>query len=300
MAIAPLSGRKLQIFAAVAALTLLSACRLLQHFASSLPSDLGDPILGSWIFWWNTHAVPLTAKWWDAPMFVPMRGTFAFSEALLSMLPLTTPLQWIGVSPIATHNVLHLLSFPMAGLGAYALAFRVTKRHDASALAALAFAFNPYRIAQLPHIQMLWSCWLPLALAALHAYVEAPQTNDAVTRRQRLKALAAFGACWMMNGFTNGYVLVYFPVLVGLWMLWFTRSVKQFIAIASLPIVPMLMGYAKWQHLYGFSRQISEIRSFSADLFSLFSASPRAWLPSLWALPPGPESELDPGRCCCC
>lgn len=280
-------------FLIVTALTLLSAWRLLPHFGSSLPSDLGDPILGSWIFWWNANALPLSEAWWSAPMYVPMAGTFAFSEALLSMLPLSTPLQWLGVNPIATHNVLYLLSYPMAGLGAYALTFTLTKRRDAALIAALAFAFNPYRIAQLPHIQIQWSCWMPLALAALHNYIDRDKRS--------LTPLVLFGVCWTLNGFTNGYVLVYFPVLVGIWVLWFSRSFKQMIsiaaaaAIASLPIVPMLLGYIKWQHFYGFAREISEIRLFSADLFAIFAAAPRAWLPAMWALPPGPEGELYPG-----
>lgn len=273
------------------ALTLLSAWRLLIHFGSALPSDLGDPILGSWIFWWNTHTLPLSSAWWNAPMFSPLAGTFAFSETLLAMAPLSTPLQWIGVSPVATHNALYLLSYPMAGLGAYLLAFRITKNHSAAMIAALAYAFNPYRVAQLPHIQIQWSCWMPFGLAALHDYVET----------HRPRALVAFGACWLLNGLTNAYFLMFFPVLVGLWALWFVRRWRDAIAIgaaalvASLPIVPVLLGYLKWQRFYGLSRPIGEIRSFAADLSSLLAVAPRDWLPAHWGVAPGPEGELYPG-----
>jgi len=160
------------VFALLSALTLAAGWPLLPHFGTALPSDLGDPILGSWIFWWNAHQIPLTAAWWNAPMFAPMPGTFAFSETMLSLWPLTTPLQWLGANPVAAHNAAYLLSYPLTGLGAYLLAFRLTRRWDASLIAGLAFAFNPYRIAQLPHIQVQWSCWMPLALAALHSYTE--------------------------------------------------------------------------------------------------------------------------------
>jgi hypothetical protein len=289
----PATGSTRQLasaFAIIAALTLVSAWRLLPQFGSALPSDLGDPVLNSWILWWNARAVPLTAAWWNAPMFAPLTGVFAFSEALLALAPISTPLQWLGVSPVATYNTLLLLSYPMAGLGAYALAFKLTKRHDASLIAALAFAFNPYRIAQLPHLQVEWSCWMPLALAALHDYID---TN-------RPRALVAFGACWMLNGFTNGYFLVYFPVLVAIWLLWFARDVRQWLsigvtaALASLPLVPMLAGYVRWQHFHGLSRGIGEIRTFSADILAIFATAPRA-LASQWTLAPGPEGELYPG-----
>ena len=282
-------------FALALALTLVSAWPLLIHLGSALPSDLGDPILETWILWWNAYHVPLTGTWWNAPMFVPLAGTFAMSETLLGFVPLTTPLQWAGVSPIATHNIVFILSGPMAALAAYTLAMKITKREDASMIAALAFGFSPYRIAQMSHMQVLWSCWMPFALAALHQFIESPPG------KARTRALITFGACWMMNGFTNGYFLVYFPVLVGLWLLWFARRWKDWVLVgtaawvASLPIVPMLLGYAERQQALGLSRQISEIRQFSANLTSIFAASPRAWVSSHWTLPPGPEGELYPG-----
>nr|MBP6715385.1 hypothetical protein [Acidobacteriota bacterium] len=86
------------------ALTLLAAWPLLQQFGTALPSDLGDPILVTWIFWWNAHAVPLTDAWWNAPMFHPMPGAFALAESLLGVAPLTTPLHWLGLSPIIVAN----------------------------------------------------------------------------------------------------------------------------------------------------------------------------------------------------
>lgn len=241
--------------------------------------------------WWNAHALPLTDAWWNAPMYLPMQGTFAFAEALLALVPLSTPLQWLGVGPIATHNVLYVLSGPLATLAAYQLAHRLTARWDAALIAALAFGFSPYRIGQMAHIQVLWSCWMPFALVALHDYV----------RTDRPRALVWFGLCWMMNGFTNGYFLVYFPVLVGVWVLWFSTRWQQAAKIgvvaflASLPLLPMLLGYRHHQGVYGFARRIGEIRDFSADLTAIFAASSRAWVSAHWTLPPGPEGELYPG-----
>jgi hypothetical protein len=279
------------VFALASVLAIVSAARLLPHFSTALPSDLGDPVLETWILWWNAHAAPLSARWWNAPMFSPMPGTFAFSEALLGIVPISTPLQWLGLNPVATYNVSFLLSYPMAAIGAYALAFKLTRRTDAALVAALAFAFNPYRISQLPHMQVEWSCWMPLMLAALHEHVD----------RRRPAALVAFGACWMLNGFTNGYFLVFFPVLVGCWMFWFVRRSGDAFAIgltavvASIPLAPMLIGYAVRQHAYGFSRGVAEIREFGADLLAFLAADPRAWLPAHWSVTPRVEGELYPG-----
>ncbi len=56
------------------ALTLLYAWPLVLSFGSRLPSDIGDPGLNTWILWWNAHAVPLTPRWWNAPIFFPIAG----------------------------------------------------------------------------------------------------------------------------------------------------------------------------------------------------------------------------------
>jgi F5/8 type C domain len=82
----------------------------------------------------------------------------------------------------------------------------------------------------------------------------------------------------LMQALSNGYYLIFFPVLAALWMLWFTLSrtrVRMMAAIigawavASLPLVPLLWTYRRILTEYGFQRGIGEINTFSADLVSL-------------------------------
>ena len=53
----------------LAALTCAYTWPLIGHLSSSVPHDRGDPLLVTWILWWSTHTVPLTAAWWNAPAF---------------------------------------------------------------------------------------------------------------------------------------------------------------------------------------------------------------------------------------
>lgn len=272
-------------------MTLLSALPLLRHFTTALPSDLGDPALNTWILWWNAHARPLTDAWWNAPMFAPAPNAFALSESLLSLTPLTTPLIRAGVSPIATYNIVFLLAGPLSALAAYLLAWRLTHRRSAALVAALAFGFSPYRMAQLPHLQMQWTCWLPLALWCLHGYVES----------SRRSWLIGFGLCWLMTGFTNGYFLIFFPVLLALWVIWFARERRQIVSIvatfaaATLPLLPLLLAYRARQRAFGLARGIGEIQAFSADLSAFWAASRQSWLSWHWTVTPRAEGELYPG-----
>jgi hypothetical protein len=273
------------------ALTCVYAHPLIGAFSGALAHDLGDPALNAWIIWWNAHAIPLTARWWNAPIFFPATGSFALSETLLGIAPLTTPLQWAGASAVVAYNTAFLLSFPAAALAAHALAHRLTGRHDAALLAGLAFGFSPYRAAQLTHLQMLWSCWMPWCLLALHRYVD----------RGRVRHLAAAGVCWLLNGLTSGYFLLYFAVLAALWVAWFARRWRQWtgigvaLAAATLAIAPVIIGYARHQAALGLARDTAEIGGFSADLTAMWAAASAAWLPAHWTLSPQPEGELYPG-----
>ena len=272
-------------------LTLAYGWPLLGAMGSALPSDTGDPGLITWFAWWNAHAVPLTARWWNAPMFFPLHGAFALSETALGLAPVTSVLQWLGASPVVAYNVAYLLSFPTAALAAHALVRRLTGRHDAALIAGLAFGFSPYRASQMPHLHLLMSCWMPLGLLALHRFIANHRPRD----------LVLLALCWLLNGLTTGYYLIFFAVLVGLWMIWFARTQRDWaaitvtLALASAPFAPLFAGYHRYQAGLGLSRSAAEIEVFSADLSAVWAASPHAWLPHHWTIEPRPEGELYPG-----
>ena len=275
------------------AFTIIQTQPLITHLPEVIPSDLGDPVLNVWTVWWNAHAVPLTARWWNAPSFWPSTGTLAFSETLLGLSPITTPIQWLGGSPITAYNVAFLLTFLLSALGAHGLVYRLTNRHDAAFIAGLIYGFHPFRTAHFPQIQVMTSYWMPVALLGLHEYL----------RRQETRWLALSGGAWLMQALSNGYYLLFFPVLVGLWMIWFALSrsmIRAFAAIAaafavaSLPLVPMLWTYRRIHSTFSFQRGIGEVNAFGADLTSFLDASP---LLQFWRLTRfhRAEGELFPG-----
>ena len=171
----------------------------------------GDPALNTWILWWNTQADAVLAAWWNAPAFYPAPGVLSFSENLLGLSLISTPLYWLGAGPQAAYNIVFLLTFPLSAFGAYLLGYELTKRHDAAFIAGLLFGFAPYRIAHLPQIQSLASFPMPFALLGLHRYLRDP----------RPRWLALFAAGWFLQGICNGYYLLFFSVFVGMWILWF-------------------------------------------------------------------------------
>ena len=282
------------VFLAYAGITIALTYPLVLSIGSVLPHDAGDPALNTWILWWNTQAVPLTAAWWNQPAFYPVRGVLSFSENLLGLSLIATPLQWLGAGPQSAYNIVFLLTFPLSAIGAYLLTLELTKRHDAAFLAGLLFGFAPYRIPHLGQIQTLASFPMPFALLGLHRYLRDP----------RPKWLALFAASWFLQGLCNGYYLLFFSVFLGLWMLWFaspwTRP-RQFIVIgmawviAAIPMLPLLLYYRKLHAEFGFTRDFNTVRDFGADVAAvLFSSSHLAlwgWLDVFERA----EGELFPG-----
>ena len=276
------------------AITVALTYPLIHQLGSVLPSDAGDPALNTWILWWNTQTVPFSAAWWNAPAFFPVPGVLSFSEHLLGLTLISTPLYWLGLGPQTAYNVVFLLTFPLSAFGAYLLGYELTRRHDAAFIAGLLFGFAPYRIAHLPQIQLLASFPMPFALLGLHRYLKEPKP----------KWLVLFAAGWFLQGLCNGYYLLFFSVFVGLWILWFASPwsrPRQFLAIslawfiAAIPILPLLLRYRAIHASFGFTRDVFTIREFSADVTAMLYATPHLALWGWLQVFKRAEGELFPG-----
>src|SRR5258708_6761805 len=280
-------------FAAYSALAIALTFPLIRHLSSVVPHDTGDPMLSTAILWWNAHVLPLSTRWWDGFAFYPAGGFMALSDHRLGESLLATPLQWLGCAPITSYNITLLATYPLSALAAHWLGYVVTKRHDAAAICGLAYGFCPFRVAHLPHLELLAAFGMPAALAALHRYVE--------TRERRW--LAVYASALVLQGLCAGYYLLFFAVLLGLWILWFVRwrdlrailEIFAASAVAMAVLSPIAVGYAKIHSLYGLRRTLNEITALSADLSAPLTASPLLTLWGWTARWTRSEGELFPG-----
>ncbi len=127
--------------------------------------DLWDAKLNAWIFHWDYHQTfrdPL--QLFHANIFHPARYALAFSENLWGAAIFGFPLYAAGASTLFVYNFLFLLGMFLSAMAAWALAREVTGNAAVSLLAGLVFAFVPWRLAQIPHVQFQWGAFLPLAL----------------------------------------------------------------------------------------------------------------------------------------
>lgn len=257
----------MKFFGFFLALSLAWTWPLVTRLSWRIPHDPGDPVLNTWILWWNTQAVPFTAAWWNPPVFFPMPGALALSEHLAGIALFTAPLHFAGVTPLGAYNIALILTGALSGYFAFLLGRRLTGSTVGGLIAGVAFGFAPYRASQLSHLQVLNSQWMPLALFAMHAYL------DEGGRRW----LLLFAAAWLLQALSNGYYLLFFPVLIALWLAWFVDwranrarglALAGTFAAASLLLVPSLLRYKQIHDALQLQRALEEMVLFSAKLTS--------------------------------
>ncbi len=143
-------------------LSLLSTHPLWQRLSEAVPGDIGDPVLNTYILAWDTHALvndPLNL--FNANIFYPLPNTLAYSENLIGNALIALPIALLTGQPALATNFVFLLSFVLAGFGMHLLVLSCTHNRYAAFAAGVAFAFAPYRLASLTHLQLITLQWLP-------------------------------------------------------------------------------------------------------------------------------------------
>jgi hypothetical protein len=255
--------------------------------------------LNAWILHWDFHQIfrdPLHL--FDANIFFPSRYALAFSENLLGAAFFGFPLYALGLSTLTVYNVIFLLGVFLSGLAAWALAREVTGDPVASGVAGLVYAFCPWRIAQIPHIQFQWGAFLALSLLFLLRYLDAGRRRDAIL----------FGVCFAWNALCNVHYALFsgfliaatllYQALVTPWSAFRSRipGIAAALFLAALAVVPVLLPYGLASRLYGMQRGLEEIHVFSGVWTDFLTAGGQnklyAPLTQKWAKP---EGELFPG-----
>ena len=278
------------------ALTVVMTWPLARGLTRDIPGDFGDPLFTSWVLSWD--ATHLGRGWWSANVFAPQPLALAYSEHFLPQALQVLPIYATTKNPILCYNLLFLSTFALAGLGMFLLGRELTGSATAGLVAGLAFAFAPYRIANIPHLQVLSSAWMPFVLFGLHRHFATG----------RLRPLAGAAAAWLVQNLSCGYYLLFFTPVVILYIAWeLTRRglwsdgralIHVALAVASVvaATIPFLLPYLELRRL-GFSpRSLTETRRFSADVYAYFTADPnlRLWgsVAQAW---PKAEGLLFPG-----
>jgi len=296
-AVSAVPGRDAFVVSALyLALTLALTWPLAAGLTHDIAGDIGDPLFTSWALAWD--ATHLGRGWWNANIFAPHPLSLAYSEHFLPQALQVVPFYVATKNPILCYNLLFLSTFVLSGLGMFLLGRELTGSGAAGAVAGLAYAFAPYRIASIPHLQVLSSAWMPFVLFGLRRHFATG----------RVRPLAGAAAAWTVQNLSCGYYLLFFSPIALCYILWQLTirglwSDKRALlctaaacAMVFVATAPFLLPYLELRRL-GFSpRSLIETRRFSADVYAYFTADPnlRLWGPIAQAWPKA-EGLLFPG-----
>lgn len=265
---------------------------------SGLP-DLWDAKLNAWILHWDFHQTfrdPL--RLFDANIYYPARYALAFSENLYGAALFGFPLYAAGASTLFVYNLLFLLGMWLSAMAAWALARESTGDGVAALIAGIVYAFVPWRLAQLPHIQFQWGAFLAMALLFLLRYLESGRRRDAVL----------FSACFAWNALSNVHYAIFSGLLVllvvaheslaGGWKAMRRRVLGSGVAVvaAAVVVLPFYIPYKLASDLYGMRRGWGEIEAFSGRPIDFLTAGPqnKLYAPLTQKLAQ-PEGDFFPG-----
>jgi hypothetical protein len=249
-----------------------------------------DALFSVWRLAWIAHQLPRDPlHLFDANIFHAEPNTLAYSDATWLMGLIAAPLIWSGVLPVVAYNVLVLASFVAAGVGAYVLARSLGTSIFSGWTAGVVFAFQPYRFAHYPQLELLWTCWIPLAFWALHRAIATRQTRHGVWLGIFV-ALQAWSCLYYAVFLVTGLAvvtlaLVVFRSLSAILSLW--KPAAAAIGVA----LPLILGYAapylESRGLVG-TRKMDEVQGWSPTIASYAVPQHRNWLYG------DPPNDVDP------
>ncbi len=270
------------VFGLYVVLSIVLTWPVILGIGSDVPGDLGDSLLNMWILGWGVEHVPMlltgSISWtafWNANIFHPDPLALALSEHLFGQTLQILPVYWLTGNIILCYNLLFISTFALSAFGTYLLVRDLTGDKRAAFIAGLVYGFLPYRIASVPHVQVMSSQWMPFALYGINRFIATGS----------VRALAGGTAALVMQNWSCGYYLLYFTPFVPLfavhrmWTGGTLRSIRAWAyltgagAIALLLALPFLFPYQAVQRQFGIERSFGEVVLYSANVWSYITAS---------------------------
>lgn len=214
------------------ALTWPLALHLKTHIPLGSETAATVPNLNLWSLWWNLNRLPHAYQgYWDAPIFAPLQGTFAFSEPHFLTGLLAAPL-WLATHDVVlAYNFILLVFLMLNGACAYLLMRGLSIEPLPAQLSAHLIQALPFVTRELGVLQLtaLFAILLTLHFARRFAISRAP--------RDALGLSLSVAATYLI---TNYYALMLSFFLLALAPFVFRREWLAWQPVATLLLAALL------------------------------------------------------------
>lgn len=247
---------------------LLFTWPLIVHVHDGIVGGRGDPLLNTWIINWDAKTIFTNpAGLFQGNIIYPSRDVLAYSEHQITLGLIAAPVYFIFRNPILAYNFLVFFGIVISAFGCYLLIKELTGSRWGGLVGGLFFALCMYKMAQLSHIQIFFSPFLPFVLLYLYRYLD----------RGRWRNLLLFGLFFVAQSLASWHYLMYCAVAAGLLWLWmaiFSRKKMEWmrlagvvaaVIVAALIILPFALPYFRaHERLPGFERSLEEVELYGA------------------------------------
>jgi hypothetical protein len=259
-------------------------------------ADHQDVFFNLWRLRWVAHALSTwPVNLFDANIFHPEEGVLAFSDAMLVQGLLAAPLLWAGTPPVLVHNVLLLGAIVASAVGIFVLARHVTGSAPGALVAAVIFAFAPYRFEHYMHMELQWTVWTPWAFWALQRTIETRSVRFGLT-------VGLLVTLQMASSIYYGLFLLILISTVGCVQLIPLRRQALVRCSRALLLAGMFAAAMTWLYSLPYSAAAARVGTRSPHDVETYSAQPRDYRVAtpanlLYGSPDGgaPERRLFPG-----
>jgi hypothetical protein len=262
----PLPGRVRRAIAASLGITAVGAVLLAPQIIhlDSVP-DLGDPLFSMWRMAWVPHQLLRDpAHLFDGNIFYPAPLSLTFSDSMILPALTTAPLLAVGMHPVHAYNLLFMSGFLLSGIATYLLVERLTGSPRAAFIAALMYAFYPYRFEHYSHLELQMTQWMPLALLGLHLFIDTGRTVYVIA------TALAMAAQWYSSMYYAVFFAIYASAVAVVLAYGARASIRRLIvpALAAAGLLALIGSPLAWAYVASAplkeERPIFAVRVFSA------------------------------------
>jgi hypothetical protein len=237
------------------------------HFTSSAYPHQ-DVYFNMWRLEWFAHALATHPyHLLDGNIFYPETRTLTLSDAMIVEGAAAAPFIWMRIEPVLVHNLIMFGGMVLSGAAMFALVHYLTGSRGAGLLAAIVFAFAPYRFEHIMHMEMQWTMWMPLAFLALHRALETGKLRYGL-------GVGAFVALQMLSCIYYGVFLATIVGACGLLLLLADRRVPFRRLARPLLVGALLAAVVCGAYAVPYLRTRSSVGERPLDQVKMFSARP--------------------------
>jgi hypothetical protein len=228
-----------------------------------------DSILAAGILEWGFRSLRSPSlQFFDWTAGFPLTNTLAVTENLIGWQILYMPLRLLGVGIPAAYNLLMLASLIVSGVGAALLARQLGANRAGAAAAGFVFAFGPFHLNHMLHIQTMGVCWSPFAILFLDRYLATRSRRDA----------AGLGLSFVISALSAVYFAVFLGLVLPIYaaLCWafgryrFNRRALGGLivtgAISTIVLLPLIVHYMRFAADFGYHHEAKTLANFSMEL----------------------------------